>query len=70
MITKELKERLTDYFTAEELVGYLVIPVEDIVEAFEDVIEERLDDIYSEIEWRDYEEGLVPDRFAEEPEDT
>jgi hypothetical protein len=44
-VEKELKERLADFFEADELVEYLVIPVEDIVEAFEDVIEERLDSI-------------------------
>jgi hypothetical protein len=41
----ETKTRLADYWDPWVLVEYLGISAEDIIEAFEDVVEERLDDI-------------------------
>jgi hypothetical protein len=42
---EETKERLADFFEGFELVEYLQIPVEDIIDAFEDKITEALEDI-------------------------
>ncbi len=49
MIDKETKERIADYFSGPALVEFLNIPVMDLIEAFEDDIEEALDDINDEI---------------------
>lgn len=46
---KETRARIADFFEGYELVEFLQIPVEDIIDRFEDVIEERLDDIEEEI---------------------
>jgi hypothetical protein len=45
VINREFKERLADRFTSAELVDLLVIPVEDVIEAFEEYIDERFDDV-------------------------
>jgi hypothetical protein len=45
MLDKETKERLADYFTAAELVELLGVDVRLIVDAFEEEIEEALDDL-------------------------
>lgn len=45
MIEKETKERLTDFFEGFELVEFLQIRVEEVIERFEDEIEEALDDL-------------------------
>lgn len=69
VITRELKERLADYFGSYELVEYLAIPVEDIIEVFEDAIDERLDDIL-EIMGISNGESTILDWESEEPSDT
>lgn len=45
MLDKETRERIADYFDAADLVDFLRIPTEDIVDAFEVEIEDNLDDI-------------------------
>lgn len=45
MLSKETKARIADYFEAADLVDFLQIKVEDIIEAFEEDLEENLDDI-------------------------
>lgn len=45
LMDKELKQRIGDYFESWELAEFLRIPVEDFIEAFEDEIEEALDDV-------------------------
>lgn len=45
MLTKEDKARIADFFEATELVDFLQLKVEDIIEAFEEDIEEHIDDI-------------------------
>lgn len=45
MLDREDKERLKDFFEGFELVEYLQISIEDVVDAFEDLIEENLDEI-------------------------
>lgn len=45
MMSREQIAILADYFTGYELVEYLQIPVEDVIEAFSEKIEEALDDI-------------------------
>lgn len=45
MLDRELKERLKDFFEGFELVEYLQISTEDIIEAFEDEIEEVIEDV-------------------------
>ena len=41
----ETKARIGDYFTAAELAEYLQLPVEDLVDRFEEEVSEALDDI-------------------------
>jgi hypothetical protein len=43
--SKEVKDRIADFFEASELVDFLRISVEDVIEAFEEDIEEAIDDI-------------------------
>jgi len=45
VLDRETKERLKDFFEGFELVEYLQLSIEDIIDAFEDEIEEHLDDI-------------------------
>lgn len=49
MLSEEVKGRLADFFEPSELVEYLSegcgVTIEEVVEAFEEVIEEHLDDI-------------------------
>lgn len=45
MLDKETKTRLAAFFEGFELVEYLQITAEDVIERFEDEIEEALDDI-------------------------
>lgn len=45
MINKEIKKRLADYFEPEELVNYLGLTAEDLIDAFEADVEEALDDL-------------------------
>ena len=45
MLSKDVKARIADYFEAADLVDFLQLKVEDVIEAFEDDIEESLDDI-------------------------
>lgn len=42
---RETKLRIEDFFEAFELVDFLQLPVEDIIERFEDEIEEALEEI-------------------------
>lgn len=41
----ETKARIADFFTASDLVDYLGIRVEDVIDTYEAEIEEALDDI-------------------------
>ena len=45
MLDKDTKARIIDYFDGWDLVAFLQISTADIVEAFEEDIEEALDDI-------------------------
>lgn len=45
MVTEELKKLLIDRFESWELVEFLQLPIEDIVEYFEDEIIENEEDI-------------------------
>ena len=42
---RETRKRIEDFFEGFELVEYLQIPVDEIVDAFEDQIEEALDEL-------------------------
>ncbi len=42
---KETKERIADFFEGFELVEFLRLPIEDIVDRFEDEIEYMLEEI-------------------------
>lgn len=46
-MNEEIKDRIADYFEAWELVEVLkkYIDTADIIEAFEDIIEDKIDDI-------------------------
>lgn len=50
-LDKEAKQRIIDYFDAWDLVEFLGISTEDVVDAFEAEIEERLDDIEEMMEY-------------------
>jgi hypothetical protein len=39
------KQRIEDFFEATELVDFLQLPVSEVIERFEDEIEEALDEI-------------------------
>lgn len=58
MLSKETKARIADYFEAADLVDFLQIKVEDIIEAFEEDLEENLDDIVDMIGIRRGNEDL------------
>lgn len=53
----ETKERIADYFDPWDLVEYLGISTMQIIEAFEEDIEERLDDIEGLMEFRSHNRG-------------
>jgi hypothetical protein len=42
---RETRARIEDFFTATELVDFLCVPIEEIVDRLEDVIEENLDEV-------------------------
>lgn len=50
------KKALADFFTAQELVDFLEIPVEDIIEVFEEDIKDFEDELKDEINYKDNEE--------------
>lgn len=52
----ETKKRIGDYFEGFELVEYLQLTIEQVIEAFEDEIEENIDDIEEFIGVRQTEE--------------
>lgn len=45
MLDRETKERIADFFESAELVDFLQVNIEDVIEALEDQIEENLDEI-------------------------
>jgi hypothetical protein len=47
------KKALADFFTAQELVDFLEIPVEDIIELFEEDIKDFEDDLKDEMNYKD-----------------
>lgn len=55
-LSKELKAALADRFFGWELVEYLQIPAEDVIEAFEDVIEANWEDVRDFADLRDTNE--------------
>lgn len=56
-MTNDLKKALADYFEAWDLVELLEIPTDDIIDAFEDMIEDRLDDIAEHIGYTESEDN-------------
>lgn len=54
---KETKERIADYFDAWDLVEYLGFSTMQIIEAFEEDLEERLDQIEELMEFRSHNRG-------------
>lgn len=42
---EELKNKISDYFESWELAEYLSISTLDLIEAFEDAVDDRLEDI-------------------------
>jgi len=55
---KELRDQIIDFFDPWDLVEYLNIPVEDIVDAFEEYIETLEEDIEEFIGVVRNEEGI------------
>ena len=45
MLDRETRKRIEDYFDPTELVDYLQVTTEEVVDAFEDKIDEHLEDI-------------------------
>ncbi len=56
-MNNDLKKALADYFDAWDLVELLEIPTEEIIEAFEDMIEDRLDEIAEVIGYEESEDN-------------
>ncbi len=52
---KEFKQALADYFEAWDLVDLLELKTDDIIEAFEDVILERVEEMKEHIGYKDIE---------------
>ena len=50
------KKALADFFTAQELVDFLGIPVEDIIEVFEEDIKDFEDELKEEMNYKDNNE--------------
>lgn len=45
MMDRETKARIADFFEGFELAEFLRLPVEEIIERFEDEVEDGIDDI-------------------------
>lgn len=45
MMDADTRKRLEDFFEGFELVEYLQISISDVVDAFEDLIEENIEDV-------------------------
>lgn len=45
MLDRETRKRIEDFFEPSELVEYLGISIEDIVDIFEEEIDEQIEDI-------------------------
>jgi inosine/xanthosine triphosphate pyrophosphatase family protein len=56
MLTSEFKKILEDRFEAWELVDLLQVSTEEVVEAFEEVILEKLDEVKDFIDYEDEED--------------
>lgn len=52
---EETRARIADYYEAHELVEFLQITVEDVIERFADEIEEKLDEIDEDMDYREKE---------------
>ena len=52
---EETRARIADYYEAHELVEFLQITVEDVIERFADEIEENLDEIDEDMDYREKE---------------
>lgn len=50
---ENFKKALADFFTAQELVDFLEIPVEDIIELFEEDIKDFEDELKDEMNYKD-----------------
>lgn len=48
-MNNDIKKVLTDFFDAWDLVDLLEISTKDIIDAFEDMIEDRLDEILDHV---------------------
>lgn len=48
-MNKDFKQALADYFDAWDLVDILELKTEDIIDAFEDMIDDRLDELEEHI---------------------
>lgn len=55
MLDRETKKRIADFFDPSELVEYLGIEVDDVIEIFEEDIEECLDEIEELIGYKEDE---------------
>jgi len=56
-INRNLKEAIVDRLSSWELVDFLQIPCEFVVEAFEAEIEANLDDVLDFVDLREYKEN-------------
>lgn len=63
---QEVKKRVADFFESWELAEFLRIPAEEFVEAFEDEIENSLEDIEELMGLRENDQGSLFDRESAE----
>lgn len=66
MLDRDVKERIADFFEPWELVEYLGAKIDDVIDAFEDEIEERLGDLEELMGFADDGRGILGASFGEE----
>ena len=50
-LSQDLRDAISDWFSPDELMLLLNIPIEEIIDAFEPEILERIAEIKTEIQW-------------------
>lgn len=63
-LSADFKEAIVDWFTPEELVEFLNIRIEDIIEVFEDEILDNFDELAEEIRWQEANTEVEEDDYS------
>jgi hypothetical protein len=58
LVDKEIRKNMLDYFNPEDLVDLLGITTDQLVDRFEDLIEEALDEILEEMHLGDDDDAF------------